>query len=103
MRYDFLDKNIELSEFTIGQDDEIQNVLLGDSNLMANEGDKVSVSMKSFRNSQYLAIEYGTKSDEITVDYIMGLPKSKADAVNNLYDAIMEFNGVEKTTPVETK
>ena len=99
MRVDFLGTNIELNEYTIGQDDAIQNALLGDSNLMGNNGENVSVSMSAFKASQYLAIEYGTKDESITVDYIKNLPRSKANDVNDLYDAIVLFNGDESVTP----
>lgn len=90
MKYKFLGQDIELSEFNISQSDEIQGLLLGNSNIT---GGEASVSITDFKASQYLAIEYGTKSDDINRDYILGLPAKKAADVQTLYDAIMEFNG----------
>ena len=90
MTVKFLDKDIELSEFSIRQADEIQAIMIGDSDITSGE---VKASITNFKTSQYLAIEYGTKDKEINRDYLLDLPASKATDVQELYDEIMKLNG----------
>jgi len=86
----YLDKDTELKEFSIRQADEVQALLLGNSDVMNGEA---SVNITDFKASMYLAIEYGTTNKEITRDYIQDLPASKADEVQELYDDVMKING----------
>jgi hypothetical protein len=90
MKYTFLGEEIELNEFTIKQADEIQALLLGDSDVTDGEA---SVNISNFKASQYLAIEYGTKDKKITRDSVQELPASKASDLQELYDEIMKLNG----------
>jgi hypothetical protein len=87
---EFLGKEVKLKEFSIRQADEIQAILLGDSDVTSGE---VSASIQNFKSSMYLAIEYGTDDKEINREYILDLPASKADDIQILYDEIMKING----------
>ena len=91
MTVKFLDKDIELKKFNIRQADEVQALMIGDSDITSGE---VKASITNFKQSQYLAVEYGTKDKSITRDYLQDdLDADQATDVQELYDEIMKLNG----------
>jgi len=86
------DEKVEIKELTVAESNDVQSMMLKDTDTDALASGKVEVSVSAIEASKIRAVAYALVSPKLTEAELSGLGNSARAGINEIYDAITEFN-----------
>lgn len=91
---DSVDDEVKIKKLTIAQRQEVNDVLFGDEKI--GKAGKVDVGITNYNKAAKLAVSYGLVEPKLSIRDIEKLDDSANDFINEVFNAIQEFDEPKK-------
>jgi len=92
---DSVDDEVKIKKLTIAQRQEVNDILFGDAK-MAKAGKSIDVGITNYNKAAKLAVSYGLVEPKLSLRDIEKLDDSANDFINEVFNAIQDFDEPKK-------
>lgn len=83
---------VEIRELTVSEANDVQSMMLKDTDTDVLSKGKVEVSISAIESSKIRAVSYALVNPKLSEEELSGLGNAARDGINEIYEALTELN-----------